>query len=353
MPDSMPPAVINRVGFDIYIAGKPELYRSLDKHCPRQNDFAKTIISSALQLENSFGLPRSIVVGGLLDPGQISQISGFFSDETAVLAYVLTKNQLAKFLQSHSELPAVFVFSSHEKPFALDAFRMLASSLSRHSEKYGTKLLNHAYEEGKKLERLDLRQSHHSLVLEEKFGKIIVLRPDESTIKDRIKFFSRGGLDWDKSRDDQVYFENGWASGSFYLRGKADPRVRNSSRIHLESIQILDSGHAPTILGLKSAVDCIHDWIEVLRREKQVPELNLIQYSIPSVPVVGWIGERFDRLYGKKLRHSAPSLLWGWHPGADFVEFIGTDSGGASLLIDMEDFPKVTATLRYGAAHEH
>lgn len=353
MPDSTPPAVINRVGYDIYIAGEPELFRSLDKHCPRQNDFAKTIISSALQLENTFGQPKSIVIGGPLDPGQISQIAGFFSDDTSVFAYVLTKNQLAKLLQTHRELPSIFVFSSHEKPFAIDAFRMLASSLSRHSEKYGAKLLKDTYEDCKRLERSGMRESQHSLVLEEKFGKIIVLRPDESSVKDRLRFFSRGGLDWDKSRDDQAYFESGWSTGSFMVRGKNDPRSKSAARVRVESMQLTDSGLTPTILGLKSAIDTVHEWIQQLRKDSVAPELSSVHYCLPSVPVIGWIADRFDRLHGKKLRHMAPSLLWGWHPGADFVEFLGHDSGGSSLFIDMEDYPKVSATLRFGVPHEH
>lgn len=353
MVNNAPPTVLNHSGYDIYFSGRPEIFRSLEKYAPRQNDFSKTIISAALQLENAYESPKSIVVGGPLDPSQVNQIAGFFSDDTAVVAYVMTKSQLSNLLESHKDLPAVFVFSSLERPYAQDYFHGLALSLNKHSDQYGTDLLQETYDTCKShLERMSGRRGRHSLVFEEKFGKIEVLETDASTLKDRIKHFSRGGMNWRKTGDDRAFYEKGWSVGSFMVsQKKAGPGPKGKVRI--ESMEFaIEHSQKPNILNLKLVLDEVYAWVERLRVEKSIPELTAVHYCIPSIPVIGWMADRLDRLFGRKLKQVCPSLIWGWHPVADFTEFAASQEAGSAMFLELENFPRMSVTLRYGARDE-
>jgi len=353
MPNNAPPTVLAQIGYDICFSSRPEIFRSLEKFAPRQNDFAKTIISVALQLENTHESLKSIVIGGPLDPGQVNQIASFFTDNTAVVAYVLTKNQLSKLLQTHNDLPAVFVFSSLERPYAQDYFHGLALSLNKHSDQYGTELLQETYDSCKShLERISGRRSAHALVFEEKFGKIAVLEPDESTLKERIKHFSRGGMNWRKTGDDRAFYEKGWSVGSFMVSHRNDS-TKQKGKIRIESLEFaIEHSQKPNILNLKLVLDEVYAWVERLRIEKSIPELTTVYYCIPSIPVIGWMADRLARLFGRKLKQVCPSLIWGWHPAADFTEFAGSREPGAALFLEIENFPRVSVSLRYGVGNE-
>jgi len=342
------PRILRRNSYQFSFLGRPEIYRSLDKFSPRQNDFTKTIISAALHFENKFVTPKSIVIGGLLEPVQVSQVARFFSEDTNVFAYVLTKRQMFDLLSTRRKSPTIFVFASKEHSESLDSYRNLAISLSRHSDHFGSKLLQHTFEYCKKKQGEGTPSSRHSLVIEEKFGKIAVLEPEEQSLKDRLKYFSRGGLDWRRMNDDHAFFEAGWSIGSLMV---ADEQNGSSgaNEVYIETLDILiENAQKPNIMSLKFGVDLIFEWISELKQKRTIPELSSIFYSIPSVPTVGWLSERFDRLLNRQLEHNCPSLIWGWHPTADFISFLSQKNNGSSLHLEMDEFPRISATLRYG-----
>jgi hypothetical protein len=333
--------------------GRPEIYRSLEKFSPRQNDFTKIIVSTALHLENTYVTPKSIVIGGLLEPSQVNQVESFFSEETAVFAYVLTKRQMFEQLSARSRIPTVFIFASQEKSESIDEFRNLAMSLSRHSDQFSSKLLQRTYDYCKKKQSEGTGRGRYSLVIEEKFGKIAVLNPEEQSLKDRLKYFSRGGLDWRRANDDHAFFESGWSIGSFMVSDEHNETAKKAICIHIETLDIvIEHAQKPNITGLKCAADMIVDWIKTLKGKGCVPDLASVYYSIPSVPIVGWLSERIDLLLNRPLQHNCPALVWGWHPTADFTSFLAQKNEGASLHIEMDEFPRISATLRYGASDD-
>lgn len=349
MSDNEQPRILSRKSYEFSFLGRPEIYRSLKKFSPRQNDFTKTIISTALHLENAFVTPRSIVIGGLLDPSQVNQVGSFFSEDTSVFAYVLTKRQMFELLTARSRVPTIFVFASQERSESLDGFHNLAMSLSRHSDQVGSKLLQHTYDYCKKKQTEGTGRGRYSLVIEEKFGKIAVLDPEEQSIKDRLKYFSRGGMDWRRANDDHAYIESGWAIGSFMVSDDHKASTNSSVNVHVETLDIMiEHAQKPNIMSLKFATDLIVQWVKDLCENKAVPDLTSVFYSIPSVPTIGWLSERIDRLLNRSLSHNCPSLIWGWHPTADFISFLGQKDDCASLHLEMDEFPRVRATVRYG-----
>ncbi len=353
MSDNERPRVLSRKAYEFSFLGRPEIYRSLEKFSPRQNDFTKTIISTALHLENAFITPKSIVIGGLLEPSQVNQVASFFSEDTSVFAYVLTKRQMFELMSARSKLPTIFVFASQERSESLDGFRNLAMSLSRHSDQFGSKLLHHTYEYCKKKQSEGTGRGRHSLVIEEKFGKIAVLDPEEQSLKDRLKYFSRGGMDWRRANDDHAFFESGWSIGSFMVSEDHKDAVKNAVNIHIETLDlVIEHAQKPNIMSLKFIADLIVDWIKGLKDKGAVPDLASVYYSIPSVPTVGWLSERFDVLLNRALDHNCPALIWGWHPTADFTSFLSQKNEGASLHIEMDEFPRISATLRYGVSSQ-
>ena len=352
MSDNERPRVLSRKSYEFSFLGRPEIFRSLEKFSPRQSDFTKTIISAALHLENTFVTPKSIVIGGLLEPSQVNHVASFFSEDTSVFAYVLTKRQLFEQLATRTKTPTIFVFASQEKSESLDGFRNLAMSLSRHSDQFGSKLLQHTYDYCKKKQSEGNGRGRHSLVIEEKFGKVAVLDPEEQSLKDRLKYFSRGGMDWRRANDDHAFIESGWSIGSFMISEEHNETAKNAVRIHIDTIDLMvEHARKPNIMGLKNAADMIVDWIKSLKGQGSIPDLASIYYSIPSVPTVGWLSERFDLLMNRTLEHNCPALIWGWHPTADFTSFLAQKNEGASLHIEMDEFPRISATLRYGASH--
>ena len=353
MSDNERPRVLSRKAYKFSFLGRPEIYRSLEKFSPRQNDFTKTIISTALHLENTFVTPKSIVIGGLLEPSQVKQVARFFSEETAVFAYVLTKRQMFEQLATRSKIPTIFVFASQEKSESLEGFRNLAMSLSRHSDQFGSQLLQHTYDYCKKKQSEGTGRGRHSLVIEEKFGKIAVLDPEEQSLKDRLKYFSRGGMDWRRANDDHAFIESGWSIGSFMVSEEHKDTAKNTLSIHIETLDLMiEHAQKPNIMSLKYTADLIVEWIKGLKEKGAVPDLASVCYSIPSVPTVGWLSERFDLLLNRSLNHNCPALIWGWHPTADFTSFLAEKNEGASLHIEMDEFPRISATLRYGASDD-